>query len=76
MSSLRGSLALSLVIVIVFIVVTANAQCAAALRPMPEEPKGARNVAAGLSLYEQAKEVMALWMERLPSGPSSGGGGH
>ncbi|KAL0918880.1 hypothetical protein M5K25_010926 [Dendrobium thyrsiflorum] len=74
--SLRRSRSLLLVIIIVSIVFAASMQSSAALRPMPEEPSGARNLDAGLSLYEQAKEVMALWMERLPSGPSPGGGGH
>ncbi|KAI0510660.1 hypothetical protein KFK09_011268 [Dendrobium nobile] len=74
--SLRGCRALLLVIIVVSIVFAASMQSSAALRPMPEEPNGTRNLAAELSLYEQAKEVMALWMERLPSGPSPGGAGH
>nr|POF03237.1 hypothetical protein CFP56_55575 [Quercus suber] len=28
------------------------------------------------SVYEKAKNTMASWLERLPSGPSNGGSGH
>ncbi|KAH0468553.1 hypothetical protein IEQ34_003586 [Dendrobium chrysotoxum] len=74
--SLRGSRALLLVIIIISIVFAASMQSSAALRLLKEEPSGVRNLDAGMSLYVQAKEVMALWMERLPSGPSPGGGGN
>ncbi|KAK8913796.1 hypothetical protein KSP39_PZI023767 [Platanthera zijinensis] len=68
---------LLIVFAVVFLVVTVAAQSSAALRLMPPETYGGgRSHAAGLSVYEKAREVMSSWMARLPSGPSPGGGGH
>ncbi|PKA55786.1 hypothetical protein AXF42_Ash012078 [Apostasia shenzhenica] len=72
----RTSRTLTLAIFII-VVVAACVRSGAALRPIPEEPSGRLGSSAlRLSMYEKAREVMASWMARLPSGPSAGGGGH
>ncbi|KAL0903748.1 hypothetical protein M5K25_028146 [Dendrobium thyrsiflorum] len=73
------TLSVQLVIFIFFflIIVASMQNVATALRPLAEELRGDNGEnAAKLSVYEKAKEVMTLWMARLPTGPSPGGGGH
>ncbi|KAL0903747.1 hypothetical protein M5K25_028145 [Dendrobium thyrsiflorum] len=63
---------------VVFVIVVASTQNATAIRTMaPEELRGRnkKDPSVDQSVYEKAKEIMASWMERLPSGPSPGGGG-
>jgi hypothetical protein len=57
----------------VVVVVMSSAQCTRAARPAPEL---SHVDAAYEALYQKATVVMSSILERLPSGPSPGGGGH
>jgi hypothetical protein len=58
---------------VVVVVVMSSAQCTRAARPAPELSHV--NAAYG-TLYQKATIVMSSILERLPSGPSPGGGGN
>ncbi|KAI0511502.1 hypothetical protein KFK09_012132 [Dendrobium nobile] len=75
--SSRTPFVLAIFIFFLIINVASMQSVVTALRPLAEELRGDNGEnAARLSVYEKAKEVMTLWMARLPTGPSPGGGGH
>ncbi|PKU78667.1 hypothetical protein MA16_Dca000010 [Dendrobium catenatum] len=74
--SCRRYRALLFVTFVVFVIVVASTQNATAIRTMSEELRERnKDPSVEQSVYEKAKEIMASWMEKLPSGPSPGGGG-
>ena len=47
-----------------------------ATRVLSEDFGNANSFESGSSIYVKANDIMAYWLQRLPSGPSPGGEGH
>uniref|UniRef100_A0A2N9H4C6 Transmembrane protein n=1 Tax=Fagus sylvatica TaxID=28930 RepID=A0A2N9H4C6_FAGSY len=64
-----------LIIFIIFVTILSHAEVEAS-RVLSEDFGNANHIETHSPIYEKAKDIMAYWLQRLPSGPSPGGAGH
>ena len=66
----------TLVIIFVICVAILSHSGVEATRVLSEDFGDANSFETGSPIYVKAKDIMAYWLQRLPSGPSPGGEGH
>ncbi|KAE8076614.1 hypothetical protein FH972_015251 [Carpinus fangiana] len=63
-----------LIILVIFMAIFDHGCRVEASRVLSEDFASSNHLDTYSSIYEKAKRNMAFWLERLPSGPSPGGG--
>ena len=66
----------TLLIIFVICVAILNHGDVEAARVLSEDFSNANSLETDSPIYVKAKDIMAYWLQRLPSGPSPGGEGH
>ncbi|KAL4632325.1 hypothetical protein ACB092_04G042200 [Castanea dentata] len=66
----------TLLIIFVICVAILNHSGVEATRVLSEDFSNANSLETDSPIYVKAKDIMAYWLQRLPSGPSPGGEGH
>ncbi|PON77703.1 Transmembrane protein [Parasponia andersonii] len=65
-----------LVISLVAVAVLGHASSVGASRVLPDDFAGESHLETYSSVYENAKQSLAFWLQKLSSGPSPSGPGH
>ncbi|KAK7826549.1 hypothetical protein CFP56_032100 [Quercus suber] len=66
----------TLLIIFVICVAILNHGGVEATRVLSEDFSNSNSLETDSPIYVKAKDIMAYWLQRLPSGPSPGGEGH
>ena len=74
MMNLRNTSALLIIFVICVAILSHGG--VEATRVLSEDFGNANSLQTDSPIYVKAKDIMAYWLQRLPSGPSDGGEGH